>query len=342
MHLGCRRALITAYFGMMALGLVGTLAAPGPAAAQAKLDIKMTRSPSVIYMPCHLMEDLKLVEKHAAALGVPGVKVEWVRLNGGAATDALLSNNVDVVDTGSGLLLLAWDRTKGGVKGIVATSALPLVLVSRNPNIKSLKDFKETDRIAVPTLHTSVQSVLLSIAAAKQFGDAKKFHPNQVLMAHPEGAQAMMNSSHEVTSHFSAPPYFQIAMKANPAVHVVTTAEEILGSPITNAAMFTTTKFAEANPKIMQAIRLAHMEAFDMIRNRTRDALEIYKRMDGDKTAVDELVALLQQPGMMGYDPKPQGTMKFADHLFATGVLKTKPSSWKDYYLDMAHDLDGS
>ena len=324
------------------LGLWGLAAARAPAVAQAKLEIKMTRSPSVIYMPCHLMEDLKLVEKHAAALGVANVKVEWLRLNGGAATDALLSNNVDVVDTGSGLLLLAWDRTKGGVKGIVATSALPLVLVSRDPNIKTLADYKESDRIAVPTLHTSVQAVLLSIAAAKQFGDAKKFHPNQVLMAHPEGAQAMLNPSHEVTSHFSAPPYFQIAMRANPAVHVVTTGEAILGSPITNAAMFTTTKFAEANPKIVQAIRLAHMEAFDMIRNRTRDALEIYKRLDGDKTAVDDLVELLKQPGMMGYDPKPQGTMKFAEHLFATGVLKTKPASWKDYYLEMAHDLDGS
>ena len=34
--------------------------------------------------------------------------------------------------------------------------------------------------------------------------------------------------------------------------------------------------------------------------------------------------------------------MKFAEHLFATGVLKTKPASWKEYDLDMAHDLDGS
>jgi NitT/TauT family transport system substrate-binding protein len=45
---------------------------------------------------------------------------------------------------------------------------------------------------------------------------------------------------------------------------------------------------------------------------------------------------------MMEWNLEPQGTMKFADHLFRTGTLKTKPKAWTDYYLPLAHDLKGS
>jgi hypothetical protein len=58
--------------------------------------------------------------------GLPEVKTKWITFSGGGAqTDALLSGGVDMVNTGVGNLLLLWDRTKGGVKGIVASSALP-------------------------------------------------------------------------------------------------------------------------------------------------------------------------------------------------------------------------
>ena len=40
--------------------------------------------------------------------------------------------------------------------------------------------------------------------------------------------------------------------------------------------------------------------------------------------------------------PAPQGTMKMAEHLSAIGTLKTRPKSWKDYYLPIAYDLNGN
>ncbi len=90
--------------------------------AQQKLEIRITRQPSIIYMPTYVMEANHLIEARAAALGVPDLKVDWINFNGGGnATDALLSNSIDVVNTGVGNMLLLWDRTRGGVKGIVAT-----------------------------------------------------------------------------------------------------------------------------------------------------------------------------------------------------------------------------
>src|SRR5712672_4256078 len=144
-----------------------------PAKAQAKSEISLSRQPGIFYMPSHIMEKQKLIEKHAAALGVPGVTTKWINLSGGGAqTDALLAGGVDILCTGTGNLLLLWDRTKGGVKGIVATSAQPMSLISRDERIKTIKDFGPGAKIAVPTVKVSTQAIVLQIAAATLFGDA--------------------------------------------------------------------------------------------------------------------------------------------------------------------------
>ncbi len=56
----------------------------------------------------------------------------------------------------------------------------------------------------------------------------------------------------------------------------------------------------------------------------------------------ETLMALLQMPVMSDFYDNPQGTMRFATHLFQTGVLKTESRNWKDYFLPAAHDLSGT
>src|SRR5205085_10137532 len=108
--------------------------------AQQKSEVALCRQPGILYMPTHIIEEQKLIETHAARLGLPGVMTRWVTLSGGGPqTDALLAGTVDILCTGTGNLLLLWDRTKGGVKGIVATSAQPMSLISRDERIKTLK-----------------------------------------------------------------------------------------------------------------------------------------------------------------------------------------------------------
>jgi NitT/TauT family transport system substrate-binding protein len=255
----------------------------------------------------------------------------------------MLAGSVDVVNTGVSNLLLLWDRTKGGVKGVVATSAQPLTLISRNPNIKSLKDFKEGDKIAVPTIKVSTQSMLMQIAAIKMFGQDQwgKFDPLTVQMSHPDAAIAMTSPSHEVANHFAAPPFQFFELKNVPGAHAITSSVEIMGGPMTQANFFTTTKFADANPKVIEAMKAAAIEAEQFIRTNPLQAAEMYKTATGDKTSAEELVALLKEPGMMEYGAAPQKTFAQAEHMFKTGTLKTMPQSWKDYYLPVSHDLKG-
>src|SRR3954468_22119449 len=168
---GCVGAMAVAVF----------LVSGAAAQAQQKSEIAVSRQPGILYMPTHIIEKQKLIEKHAARLGLPNVTTRWVTLSGGGAqTDALLAGGVDILCTGTGNLLLLWDRTKGGVKGIVATSAQPMSLISRDERIKSIKDFGPGDKIAVPPVKVSTQAIVLQIAAAKLYGDDQwsKFDSN--------------------------------------------------------------------------------------------------------------------------------------------------------------------
>jgi NitT/TauT family transport system substrate-binding protein len=302
-----------------ALALLGVAASAPPALAQGKTEISLSRQPGIYYMPTHIIEKQKLIEKHAALLGLPNITTKWITFSGGGAqTDALLAGGVDILNTGTGNLLLLWDRTRGGVKGIVACSA--------------------------PTVKISTQAIVLQIAAAEMFGADQwsKLDANTVQLGHPDAYAALANSQHEVHNHFSIPPFTFLELKNVPGAHVVLSSPEVMGGPLSQAQFFTTTKFADANPKVIQAVRDATKEAQDLIRNDTRTAVEIYKEVTGDKTSVDDLLAWLKEPGMMEWNLEPQGTMKFAAHLFKTGTLKTKPKAWTDYYLPVAHDLKGN
>jgi NitT/TauT family transport system substrate-binding protein len=328
-----------------AIAVVGIALSGSLALAQQKSEIALSRQPGIFYMPSHIMEKQKLIEKHAAALGVPGVTTKWINLSGGGAqTDALLAGGVDILNTGTGNLLLLWDRTRGGVKGIVATSAQPMTLISRDANIKSLRDIGPNDKIAVPTVKVSTQAIVLQIAAAELFGADQwsKLDPNTVQLGHPDAYVALTNAQHEVRNHFSIPPFTFLELKNVPGAHVVLSSPDVMGGPLSQAQFFTTTKFADANPKIVQAVRDATKEAQDLIRSDTRAAVEIYKEVTGDKTSVEDLLAWLKEPGMMEWNLQPQGTMKFANHLFKVGTLKTQPKAWTEYYLPMAHDLKGN
>ena len=340
------RDLMTINRWFWAILFVGLgLMAPASSMAQQKSEISISRQPGILYFPTHIIEKQQLIEKHAFKMGLPNVIVKWVDFaNGGAQQDALVSGNIDIINTGTGQLLLLWDRTKGGIKGIAASSAGPLVFVSRDPKIKRLADLSLGDKIAVPTVRVSTQAILLQIAASKLFGPDQwnRFDTLTVQMGHPDGVIAMNNPTHEVKNHFAAPPFQYYELNKVEGAHKITTSAEILGTPLTQGQFMTTTRFAEANPKIIQAVLAAAEDAKNYIETNTRDAVEIYREITKDKTPTEDILEILKEPGMMDWNLYPQGTMTFAQHLHRIGTLKTLPTSWKDYYLPDIHKMPGN
>jgi len=143
-----------------------------PAAHAEMSEIHVSRQYGISYLPLMIMEDQKLIEKHAKAAGVD-VKVDWSKFASGAVmNDALLSGNLQFASGGVAPFTTLWAKTRGNldVKAVGAINSMPLYLVTNNPKVKTIKDFTDQDKIALPAVKVSIQAVTLQIAAEKAFG----------------------------------------------------------------------------------------------------------------------------------------------------------------------------
>ena len=52
-------------------------------------------------------------------------------------------------------------------------------------------------------------------------------------------------------------------------------------------------------------------------------------------------MAILANPDYK-YTIVPQNIMKYAEFMFRTGAMKSKPASWKDLFFPNVHDATGS
>jgi NitT/TauT family transport system substrate-binding protein len=325
---------------VIALVIAGLVA--GPLKAEVS-EIRISKQYGLPYLSVVVVEQQRLIEKHAKAQGLGDVKVSWVTIgSGGTSTDSLLAGNLDFVTSGVSNMLLLWSRTGGQVKAVSSASAVPLLLVTRNPAVKTIADFTEKDKIAVPTVKVSMQSTILGIAAFKLFGEAGrgKYDPFTVAMSHPDATVALLSGAGEVNSHFSAPPYEYQALKA-PGIRMVLNSTEVMGGPATITLIFGTTKFHDANPKTIAAVYAAMSEAMDYINKDKRGAADLYLKATKEKISLDDLVAMIEMPGF-AYTLAPNGTLRYAEQMFRTGVIKTQPSSWKDAFFPIAHGLNGN
>lgn len=128
-----------------------------------------------VYLPAMAMESHALIERHLATGGFSNVKVTWVKLGGPAAiNDAMIAGSLHFACQGVPSLAVIWDRTRGGigVKAVGAVASNNNWLNTRSPHIRSLNDFTEKDRIAVPSVKVAAQTILMHIAAEKLWGAA--------------------------------------------------------------------------------------------------------------------------------------------------------------------------
>jgi NitT/TauT family transport system substrate-binding protein len=307
-------------------------------------ELRIAKQPGLSYLPAVIAEKLQLVEKHARAAGLTNFKTTWTRLtNGGASNDALLSGNVDMVISGGPNMLILWAKTNGRVKGVVATGALPMFLVTNNPNVKTLSDFSESDRIAVPTIKVGTQPVALGLAVEKQFGigQVEHFNAMTVSLGHPDAMIALQaKGSGGVTAHFSQPPYQNQELKM-PGVHLVLNSVDVVGGGMTNGVFYSTTDFRDKNPVVVKAMVDAIKEAVDMVKADKKRAAEIYLEVNKESISAEELTQILNEPDMT-FSAAPMNLLKAAQFFNRAGYIKQNPKDWKEFFFAEAQDLPGS
>jgi NitT/TauT family transport system substrate-binding protein len=307
-------------------------------------ELRIAQQTTIAFLQFNVMRHQHLVEKHAASLGVPDLRVSYETFNGAdVVNDALLSGAVDIVSGGPPGLVVVWARTFGTaheVRGVAGLARMPWLLNSRNPAVKTIRDFTDVDRITLPAVKLSSQAVLLEMAAAKEWGDANYDRLDRLTMsmAPPDSTIGLLSGGGGFNAAFTIAPFQEMQLR-DPAVHTVLDSRDVIGDATATLA-WTTKTFHDANPKVYQALVDSITEASNFIMANRREAAEYF--IEDSKTRIDlnDLVTIISGPGI-SYDATPLATAKWADFLFRVGRDKVAAKSWKDLFFAEIHDLPG-
>lgn len=335
--------MITTSLAKFATAAALSLALAGSAHAE-MTSVKVATQIGLPYLPLIIMQHDKLWEQKAKEKGLT-LEVEYARLGGGAPlNDALLSDSVQIASAGLAPLLTLWDRTKTNyrVKALSAINASPMYLLTNNPKIKTIKDFGESDRIALPSIKISIQAIVLAMGVEKAFGPGKwnALDNIQVAMAHPEAYAALTTHAGGVTGYMASSPFQERALK-QPGITKVADSYDILGGPSTLSVIYAKSDFVEKNPKLVEAFIEAQRVAIANIKNDLPGAIDKYYAVTKDKTPRDIVDEILKSKEY-DFDIYPKASMPVAEFMVKTGILKTKPASWKDFFFDAISGEPGS
>ncbi|MDR2638397.1 MAG: ABC transporter substrate-binding protein [Helicobacteraceae bacterium] len=300
-----------------------------------KSSLVISKQYGLAYLPLIIAEEQKLIEKHAKAAGLGDIKIEWATFGGGStANDALLSGTADLVSGGVAPFVRLWDKTNGKVKALASLNDAPIVLVTSNPKVKSLKDLTDKDRIALPSVKVSVQALALQIAVAKEFGveNYDKFDHLTVTLSHPDAFVALSSGKSEITGHIGLEPYSSLELQ-NPKLHKVFSSYDYFGGAHTTNLVWTSEAFYNDNPKLARSIVAALDEADAFIKQNPKAATKVYLASYSSKEPPELIEAILKKE--LGYQTKPLPNITaFSDFLYETGAIKRKAKDWQELFFD--------
>lgn len=321
-----------------------TFAVSVTAANAAPRVVRIAKQYGISYLPLTIMQEKHLLEAEGKKLGLD-LSTEWVRFTGGPPmNEALISGNLDFASGGVSPLVTIWARTQGNlkVKGICALNSMPLYLNTINPEVKTIKDFTDKDRIALPAVRVSLQAVILQMAAEKMFGAGQehKLDAWTVSLSHPDGLAQMMSFKSQVTAHFTSAPFMYTEL-ADKRVHRVLNSYDVFGGPHTFNVVWASAKLYEGEPKIVEAFLTALKESMKLIHDDPAGMAALWVKADKSKLTPEAAEKIIRDPENK-WTLTPEKTMVVADYMSRAKMIPVAPKSWKDMFIDAVHDLPGS
>src|SRR5450755_5075829 len=197
------------------LALAASIAVAVAGSAQAEVnEVRMSKQFGLPYLPMIVIEVQQLIEKNAKAAGLGDVTTNWTQRAGPAADlDALLAGQADFIGPGVPTLATIWHKTVGTpqeARALIAMQSMPFVLVTRNPNVKTIADFTDKDKIALPAVKLTGHALILEMEAAKVWGadHYDRLDSITITLSHADAAAAVMGGGSEVNSHFASSPFY--------------------------------------------------------------------------------------------------------------------------------------
>jgi NitT/TauT family transport system substrate-binding protein len=309
--------------------------------------VRVSKQYGLGYMSMMVMESERLIEKHAALRGLPNLRTEWSVLGGPTPQiDALLAGQIGFIGPGSTTLATLWDKTAGTAREIRALSALqsmPFVLMTRRPDLLTVADLRQTDKIALPGVKITGHALTLEMAAARLWGTAAydRLDSLTITLAHPDAMAALLGGQSEINCHLASSPFYYHE-RAAPGVHQVFKSYDVTGGMHTNGVVLTSKAYRDANPGICAAFLAAQQEANAFIAKQPAQAAEVYLRLTGDKLSTPAQMTEWVADPDVAYTTVPMKVMDFAAFMHSVGRLKRRPESWKDLFFPEGQEGAGS
>jgi NitT/TauT family transport system substrate-binding protein len=295
------------------------------------------------YLNFIVAERLGLFEKAAKEAGLRDPKISTVRLSGPTAiTEGLISGNVDVGALGTLGLLIAHEKTRRiyDMGGLSAYWKGVYTIYANDPAIKSLKDIRPTDKIAMPGPSSS-QAMILRRAAEKLFGpgQASRFDKQIVSLPHPD-AVAALSSGNTVQVYFALSPFTEF-LAQNPKLHVIGTTTEFNPPNMTNGVVGVMKKFVDQNAAFSAAIVKALDEAGRFIIADVPETAKLYRAAEPSKLDDATMLKVIEN-NKNEYTTQPNGVIDTARFMVKLGQLKEAPARWQDVFFPPVNQGAGS
>jgi NitT/TauT family transport system substrate-binding protein len=278
------------------------------------------------FLPIYICEDMKLVEKHGKESHLD-LRVSYQRFLGpGPLQEALTGDAIDMAP-----LLTAWEKARDTPRQIFAVSGLttlPALLLANRANIRSLADFRPTDRIAIPA-SSAPQLYLLQMQSEKVFGQYDKLRGQIVVLPHADAVGDLTAGKDSVAGYFSSAPYAEIAL-ADSRVHRVLSASDVIDGKASFLILGASRGYIAAHPKVPDAVIKAIDEAARIIHDDPRRAAEIYLVHEPSKTLDAAALAGVLLGLRDEFGSAVRGIGAFSEFMGRHGELKSPPTSWKD------------
>ena len=326
-------------------GGIGLLAAPAIVRAQAPLKVTFVQQRGLLYTPVDIMVTGGVLQQEATKLGLGKVETTATALSGpGPVLDAILSGAADYGTAALPSLLTLWEKTRGTaneVKAVGTMSNGAMTLYTINPNIKTLADFTEKDRIAVPTVRLSFNAMMLQMAAEELWKDPHRLDHLTVALGHPDAVTALSAGygKASITAHIAVQPYTDRGLKL-PGAHIITDSRKVFGGPLTQITLLATKQTKEKNPTLFKAVANALEESIKVANADKHAAAVLWKQAQKAPDNIDDLVAQLNDPGFE-FTAQPHRIAFFAAFLNRIGTMKAKVGDWKELFWETAHNQQG-
>lgn len=267
------------------------------------------------YAPLLVMKEQKLIEKHYGK----ELKINWQELaSGSEINEAFTAGMLDIGTMGVG----------PAVTGIMAglpykiftgLSSQPYAILTNQEDIKTLKDIKSDDIIAIKGLG-SQPHVLLAMAAKAELGDAKALDANLQVIQNADGYTSIKAGS--VQCHMVISPYnFMEEKEEN--IHEIEIGKDVWPNGDTFIVGVASKKLQE-NTELYDAVCKATEEAITYIAENPEETAKILAA--GYPDATEEEILSWMADERSNYTTKLQGVMELSNFMVEEGFLEKGPS----------------